>query len=32
MAVPDYQSIMLPLLQHVADGQPHTLRDLIDDL
>lgn len=32
MAVPDYQSIMLPLLQHVADGKVHTLRDLTETL
>lgn len=32
MAVPDYQSIMLPLLQHVADGKVHALRDVIDRL
>lgn len=27
MAIPDYQTCMLPLLQHLADGAEHTLRD-----
>lgn len=32
MAVPDYQSIMLPLLKHVSDQQVHTLRDVVEGL
>ncbi len=32
MSVPDYQSIMLPLLQCVADEQIHKFRELIDRL
>ena len=32
MAIPDYQSCMLPLLKHYADGQEHTNRDSIDAL
>lgn len=27
MAIPDYQTCMLPLLRHVADGKEHTLRE-----
>lgn len=27
MPIPDYQTCMLPLLHHVADGKDHTLRD-----
>ena len=27
MTIPDYQTCMLPLLRHVADGKDHTLRD-----
>lgn len=30
--LPDYQSIMLPLLKIVADEQEHTIRDLIESL
>jgi len=30
--IPDYQSIMLPMLKVVADGQEHKYRDLIDAL
>jgi restriction system protein len=30
--IPDYQSIMLPMLRVVADGQEHKYRDLIDAL
>jgi len=30
--IPDYQTLMLPLLQYCADGQDHTLRELIDAL
>ncbi len=32
MAVPDYQSIMLPLLKYVSDQQVHTLRDVVEGL
>ena len=28
MAIPDYQKIMLPLLQHTIDGEVHTAREL----
>jgi len=27
MAIPDYQSLMLPLLSLAADGQEHSIRD-----
>lgn len=32
MTIPDYQSLMLPLLQAIADEQPHRLADLIEQL
>ena len=32
MAIPDYQTIMLPLLKLAADGQEHTLRGAIESL
>ncbi len=32
MAIPDFQSIMLPLLKFCADGQEHTNREAIDVL
>lgn len=32
MGVPDYQSIMLPLLRYVADGEVHTLREVTDHI
>lgn len=32
MAIPDYQSLMLPFLQALSDNQEHTLRELIDTL
>ena len=32
MAIPDYQSVMLPLLHHNADGAEHSLRDSLDFL
>lgn len=32
MAIPDYQSIMLPLLQYAGDNQEHSLRETIDGL
>ena len=32
MAIPDYQSIMLPLLKLVSDGQEYKMRDVTDKL
>lgn len=32
MPIPDFQSIMLPLLQYAADGVEHTNRDTIEQL
>ena len=32
MAIPDYQSIMLPLLRFAADGNEHSLRESIEGL
>jgi restriction system protein len=32
MAIPDYQSIMLPLLKFAADGKEHTVREATDAL
>ncbi len=32
MPIPDYETIMLPLLQSVADGGEYSMRDLIDIL
>jgi len=32
MAIPDYQTIMLPLLNTLEDNQEHSLRQVIDDL
>lgn len=32
MPIPDYQEIMLPLLQHTADGQIHTAREFKETL
>ncbi len=32
MAIPDYQSIMLPLLQLTGDGNEHSLRECVDKL
>jgi restriction system protein len=32
MAIPDYQSIMLPLLQFATDGKEHSLREAIERL
>lgn len=32
MAIPDYQSVMLPLLKLVADGNEHSLRDATEEL
>ena len=30
--IPDFQSIMLPLMQHIADGNEHSLTETIDAL
>lgn len=30
MAIPDFQSVMLPLLKHAADGKEHSFVDAID--
>ncbi|MGF1642579.1 MAG: restriction endonuclease [Thiotrichales bacterium] len=32
MAIPDYQSIMLPLLRFASDGKEHSLREAIEGL
>lgn len=32
MAVPDYQSLMLPMLQFTTDGTDHALAELVEDL
>ncbi|MDA8086053.1 MAG: hypothetical protein M0Z75_05075 [Nitrospiraceae bacterium] len=32
MAIPDFQSIMLPLLKLLADGQEHSFRDVVENL
>lgn len=32
MAIPDYQTCMLPLLRYLSDGTEHTLRDAEDSL
>jgi len=32
MAIPDYQTIMLPLLKFAGDNQEHSLRDAVDSL
>lgn len=32
MAIPDFQSIMLPLMRYYADGQEHTVSDTVDFL
>jgi restriction system protein len=32
MAIPDFQSIMLPLLQYAGDGKEHSLREAITSL
>src|SRR3972149_12039599 len=32
MAIPDYQSIMLPLLAFAGDQEEHSLRETIDNL
>jgi restriction system protein len=30
--IPDYQSIMLPLLEFISDGKEHKMRDVTDEL
>jgi restriction system protein len=32
MAIPDYQTLMLPLLKIAGDGQEHRISDVIDQL
>ena len=32
MTIPDYQTVMLPLLSLAADGEEHRLRDAIEEL
>jgi len=32
MPIPDYQSIMLPLLEHVSDGQEHSIQETVEAL
>jgi restriction system protein len=32
MSIPDYQSIMLPLLEHTSDGKEHSFPSLVDAL
>lgn len=32
MNIPDFQTIMLPLLQHISDQKEHSLRDVIEAL
>jgi restriction system protein len=32
MTIPDFQTIMLPLLQHIADGEEHSNRDITESL
>lgn len=32
MAVPDYQSLMLPLLKYAGDGEEYKIRDAIEHL
>ena len=32
MSIPDFQSIMLPLLKLLADGQEHSFRDVVENL
>lgn len=32
MAIPDYQSVMLPLLRFASDGNEHTLREAVEEL
>jgi restriction system protein len=32
MAIPDYQTVMLPLLRLAADGKPHSKQEAVDTL
>ena len=32
MAIPDYQSVMLPLLQFLSDGKEHNIGEVVDSL
>jgi len=32
MAIPDFQTVMLPLIQHCQDGQEHSISDTVDAL
>jgi len=32
MSIPDYQSIMLPLLSLLSDSKEHPLRDIVETL
>ena len=32
MSIPDYQSVMLPLLKHVSDQQEHSFSALVEEL
>lgn len=32
MSIPDYQSLMLPLLKSAADGKEHAKRDVLNEL
>lgn len=32
MPIPDYESLMLPILKHASDGQVHRVSDLYDPL
>ena len=32
MSIPDYQSLMLPLLKQVSDGKEHTFPSIVDAL
>lgn len=32
MAIPDYQTVMLPLLQFLSDGKEHSIGELVDRL
>lgn len=32
MTIPDYQTVMLPLLQFAADGRPHRFREAVEHL
>ncbi len=32
MTIPDYQTLMLPLLEFAADGKEHSLREAIESL